>query len=164
MPVLDIDGLIFTFPDGWDAGKFDDWAFYRQQFSRQGNGLKAVDAIAVDPHRCIFLIEVKDYRHPETEKPSQLPSAIADKVIHTLAAMLPAKIHAVVPEERRLAERALKCVSLRVVVHVELPERHRPVVDLADLRQKLAQLLRAIDAHPKIVSMRDLKGMQWTVA
>lgn len=164
MPVLDIDGLIFTFPDNWGASKFDEWIFYRQHFSRQGNGLKAVDAIAVDPSRCVFLIEVKDYRHPGTEKPSQLPAAIANKVIHTLAAMLPAKIHASVPEEKHLAEQVLKCISLRIIVHIELPQRHRPVVDLADVKQKLTQLLRAIDAHPKIVSMQDMKGMQWTVA
>lgn len=163
MPVLDIDGLIFTFPASWTATKFDEWAFYRNQFSRQSNGIKAVDAIAVGPGHCAFLVEVKDYRHPETEKPSELPAAIAIKVLHTLAAMLPAKLHAS-GDEQRVAAAVLKAIVLRVVVHIELPPRHIPVVDLADVKQKLQRLLRAVDAHPKVVSMKDMKGLAWTVA
>lgn len=164
MPVLDIDGLTFTFPEDWDAQKYDEWVFYRNQFSRQRNGIKAIDALAIDPAKCAFLIEVKDYRHPDTERPSELPAAIATKVFDTLAAMIPAKLHATEKNERELAAAIVKCSSIRVIAHVELPQRHIPAVDVADLKQKLAQLLRAVDAHPKVVSMRDLKGMKWTVA
>lgn len=164
MPVLDIDGLTFTFPVDWKAQKFDEWSFYRNQFAKQRNGIKAIDALAIDPDKTAFFIEVKDYRHPETEKPSQLPAAIATKVLDTLAAMLPAKLNATEKEEKELAAAILKCVSLRVIAHIELPPRHIPVVDPADVKQKLGQLLRAVDAHPKIISMNDLKGMKWTVA
>lgn len=163
MPVLDIDGLTFSFPEGWDAQKFDEWSFYRNQFGKQRNGIKAVDALVVDPEKCAFFIEVKDYRHPDTEKPSELPAAIAAKVLDTLAAMIPARLHAAEKDEKALAAAVLKCRSLRVVAHIELPQRHIPVVDLADVKQKLGQLLRAVDAHPKVVSMRDLKGLKWTV-
>lgn len=164
MRVLDIDGLTFTFPDGWDADKFDDWNFYRNHFSRQGNGIKAVDAVAIAPNKRAFLIEVKDYRRPDTEKPSQLAAAIASKVLSTLAALLPAKLNASDPEEKRLAAAIIKCVSLHVVAHIELPVSHRPAVDPADLKQKLRQLLRAVDAHPKVVSMQNMQGVGWTVA
>lgn len=164
MQVLDIDGLTFTFPENWNAQKYDEWVFYRQQFAKQRNGIKAVDAIAIDPDRCAFLIEVKDYRHPDTEKPSQLPAAIAAKVLDTLAAMIPAKLHATEQTEKKLAAAVVKCSSVRVIAHVELPQRHIPAVDVADLKQKLGQLLRAVDAHPKVVSMSDLKGMKWSVA
>lgn len=163
MPVLDIDGLIFTFPDDWNADKFDDWTFYRNHFSRQGNGIKAVDAVAIGPNKAAFLIEVKDYRHPDTEKPSQLAAAIAAKVLSTLAALLPAKLNATDPDEKRLAAAMLKCVSLHVVAHIELPPSHRPAVDLADLKQKLRQLLRAVDAHPKVVSMQNMQALGWNV-
>jgi len=163
MPVLDIDGLTFTFPAHWTVSKFDEWNFYRNHFVKQIAGIKAVDAIAIDPDHCVFLVEVKDYRHPETEKPSELPAAIANKVLHTLAAMLPAKLYAL-DDEKRVASAVLKAATLRVVIHIELPRRHLPVVDLADVRQKLERLLRAVDAHPKIVSMRDMKGLTWTVA
>lgn len=163
MKALDIDGLTFSFPEDWDAQKYDEWGFYRNQFSKQGNGIKAIDALAIDPDNCAFLIEVKDYRHADTEKPSQPPAAIAAKVLDTLAAMIPAKLNATEQREKELAAAILKCASMRVVAHVELPQRHMPVVNAADLKQKLAQLLRAVDAHPKVVSMRDPKGMKWTV-
>lgn len=164
MQVLDIDGLVFTFPDEWKADKFDDWTFYRGHFARQRDGIKAVDAIAIGPNKTAFMIEVKDYRHPDTEKPSQLPSAIADKVLFTLAALLPAKLNATDPNEKRLAAAMLKCISLHVVAHIELSPRHRPVVDPADLKQKLRQLLRAVDAHAKVVSKQNMQGVGWTVS
>lgn len=53
--------------------------------------------------------------------------------------------------------------SLRVVAHIELPQSHRGVGDLADIKQKLAQLLRAVDAHPKVVSMSKMQGLEWVV-
>lgn len=163
MPQLNIDGLTFTFPPGWQASKYDEWSFYRNQFAKQGNGIKAVDALALGSVNEAYLIEVKDYRHPDTEKPSQLPDAIANKVLHTLAAMLPAKLKANVPAEQQLAAAILGCVSLQVIAHIEQPQRHRPVVDLADIKQKLRQLLRAVDAHPKVVSMSNMGSMAWSV-
>ena len=164
MVTIAIDGLIFTFPPDWQASKFDEWSFYRNQFSKQFNGIKAVDAIAIAPDRSAFLVEVKDYRHPGTEKPSQLPQAIANKMLHTLAALLPAKLHAAEPLEKALAAAMLNCASLQIVAHIELPPRHIPVVDLADLKQKLKQLLRAVDAHPKIVSTQNMCKLLWMVA
>lgn len=164
MPQLNIDGLTFTFPQGWQASKYDEWSFYRNQFARQSNGIKAVDALALSPENAAFLIEVKDYRHPDAEKPSQLPNAIASKVLYTLAAMLPAKLNANERLEKQMSTEILGCASLRVVVHIEQPQRRHPVVDLADVKQKLCQLLRAVDAHPRMVSMSNMGGMAWSVA
>lgn len=163
MPSLNVDGLTFTFPTGWEASKYDEWSFYRNQFSKQGNGIKAVDVLALEPTHTAFLVEVKDYRHPNTERPSQLAEAIADKVIHTLAAMLPAQVNANDPAEKLLASSILRCTQLRVVAHVEQPQRHQPVVDLADIKQKLKRLLRAVDGHPKVTSMGSMGNITWTV-
>lgn len=127
------------------------------------SGIKAVDAIAVSNIGVAFLIEVKDYRHPDTEKPSELPAAIAWKVLHTLAAIVPAKLKANNTAEQALADALTACDSLRVIAHVELPQSHRGVVDLADIKQKLAQLLRAVDAHPKVVSTSKMQGLEWVV-
>lgn len=160
---LQVETLTFTFPAGWHASKYDDWSFYRQQFSRQSNGIQAIDVLAREPNGTAYLIEVKDYRHPDTEKPSQLPQAIANKVLMTLAAMLPAKLNANDPSERAMAKAVLTCLKLRVVAHIELAQAHHPAVNLADLKQKLAQLLRAVDAHPKVVSKNDMSGLGWTV-
>lgn len=163
MPTLDIDGLQFNFPDDWKVSKYDDWTFYRNHFSKQGPGIKAVDAIALSPGKDAYLIEVKDYRHPETEKPSGLAEAVANKVLYTLAAMLPARLHAL-GEEKTLAKDMLRCSGLQVVLHVELPSGHRQsLVDLADIKQKLKTLLRAVDTNPKIVSIQMPRNTAWTV-
>lgn len=165
MPLLDIDGLHFHFPQTWQATKYDDWVYYRQHFVRQMEGIKGVDILAINSNKEAFLVEVKDYRHPDTVKPSDLPYKVCNKVLYTLAALLPTRLHANDPAEQQFAAVLLQCQSLRVVLHVELPPRHRPVVDLADLRQKLKQLLRAVDPHVKVVSkgkMHDL-GLVWTV-
>jgi hypothetical protein len=164
MLTLNIDGLTFIFHQTWQASKYDEWSFYRNQFAKQDDGLKAVDALALSDMGEAFFIEVKDYRHPETEKPSQLPEAIAKKVLHTLAAMLPAKLHGNDPAEQHLATGILACASLKVIAHIEQPQNHRPMVDLADIKQKLRKLLRAVDAHPKVVSMARMGDLDWTVA
>ncbi|MDR5818391.1 hypothetical protein QCE62_32740 [Caballeronia sp. LZ033] len=163
MPTLNVDGLTFTFPQTWQVSKYDEWSFYRLSFARQGEGIKAIDVLAITETNVAFFIEVKDYRHPDTEKPSHLPEAIASKVLHTLAAMLPAKLRANVDSERQLASAILACDSLSVIAHLEQPQNHRPVVDPADIQQKLRRLLRAVDAHPKVVSKSNLRGLNWTV-
>jgi len=164
MTVLDVDGLNFTFPAGWTASKFDEWIFYRNHFAKQRAGVKAVDIVALNPAKDAFLIEVKDYRHPDTVKPSGLAEAITGKIMDTLAAMLPARLLANDPDERNIAAAILKCKSLHVVIHIEQPQKHQPIVDVADLKQKLKQTLRAVDSSPKIVSMVAMRGMQWEVS
>ncbi len=164
MTAIKVEKLTFTFPSDWQASKYDDWSFYRNQFGCQSPGIQAVDLLVRDANDTAYLIEVKDYRHPDTETPSELPKAIANKVLMTLAAMLPARLNGNDPDERAMAHAVLTCQRLRVIAHIELPQAHRPVVNRADLKQKLAQLLRAVDAHPKVVSMNDMSGLSWHVA
>jgi hypothetical protein len=163
MTTLHIDGLDFHFPDGWLASKYDEWSFYRNHFVKIDNGIKAVDALAVSTGNDVFLIEVKDYRHPETTKPSELPRALADKVLHTLAAMLPARLNANDPKEQQLAAAILACHTFSVVLHIEQSATRKQIVDLADLKQKIRPLLKAIDRRFKIVSMSNMQGLAWTV-
>jgi hypothetical protein len=57
MPVIkSVDGLTFTFPDGWEVEKYDDWKYYRSHFSKQMDGIKAVDLLALGPGRVAYLI------------------------------------------------------------------------------------------------------------
>ena len=163
MPTLPIERLEFHFPATWQASKYDDWSFYRNQFVKQDDGIKGVDALALSSNNEAFLIEVKDYRHPETEKPSELPAAVTGKVLDTLAAMLPARLLANDPTERQLAAAILNSSALKVVLHLENPQHHRRVVDPADIRQKLRRLLRAVDPHLKVVSMNNMQSVAWTV-
>jgi len=165
MPVVrQVENLTFTFPDGWEAEKFDDWSFYREHFSRQMNGIKAVDLLAKGPDGVAYFIEVKDYRHPGTIKPTGLADAIAQKVLMSLAALLPAKYRASNPIEQRLAASILACSDFKVIAHLELPQAHKPVIDPADIKQKLRQRLAAIDGHVKVVSMQKTQNLAWIVS
>lgn len=163
MPIEHVENITFTFPDNWQSGKYDDWIFYRGHFSRQFNGIKAVDLLAIGPDQVAYLIEVKDYRHPDTEKPTQLAQAIANKVLMSLAALLPAKHRANELNERELATAFLNCSDFKVVAHLEQPRGHSPVIDPADIKQKLRQLLRSVDPHVKVVSSTNMQNLGWTV-
>jgi hypothetical protein len=163
MAAIDVDGLTFTFPRNWEVSKYDEWTFYRKHFLALSDRVAAVDVLAVSPQGDAYLIEVKDYRHPDTERPTRLPDAIANKVLCTMAAILPAKLRANDAAEQSLSKHVLGCQSLSVVLHVEQPRAHLPVVDLADLKQKLKAKLRAVDPHPKIVSMAKMQNLPWNV-
>ena len=59
--------LTFSFPDQCEAGKYDDWAFYRNQFQSAAGGSKAVDVLCL-ADGVAWLVEIKDYRqHPRTK-------------------------------------------------------------------------------------------------
>lgn len=164
MTEIKVERLSFSFPEGWDASKYDDWSFYRDKFLKQFNGIAAVDIIALNTEGDVYLIEAKDYRHPKTQKPSEVPLVIAHKVVMTLAAMLPASLHASDENEKRIAKSVLGCKNIRVVAHIELSHKCKFKIVQAHIKQKLGQLLRAVDTHPKVVSMSDMKGLQWHVA
>lgn len=53
--------LAFRFPDNCQASKYEDWAFYRNQFQAIAKGSKAVDFVCVTDAAC-WLVEIKDYR------------------------------------------------------------------------------------------------------
>jgi hypothetical protein len=168
MPTLSVDGLDFEFEDTWTVGKFDDWTFYRKQFSRMWNGIKSIDLLAYDPHaRTLWLIEVKDYRsHPRT-KVISLADEVAHKVFDTFAALLPAAANATVAEEKKLARESLASKRIRVVLHLEQPAKTstlRPrAIDPANVRQELKRLLKPIDPHVLVAESRQLGSLAWTV-
>ncbi len=162
----EVDGVTFTFSHGWQVTKFDDWSFYRNQYSRMHDGIKALDLLAQDTAKCLWLIEVKDYRqHPRT-KPSALDQEVAAKIENTLAALMPARCNAI-SAEAKLAQQLLSSKRLRVVLHLEQPAKHsrlRPrAINLADVQQKLRQRLKPIDAHPLVTESLDMQGVPWVV-
>lgn len=56
----------FEADDGSLATQYDTWSFYRNQFINVAGGTKAVDFIYIDQSdKTCWLIEVKDYRHPD---------------------------------------------------------------------------------------------------
>ncbi|EGV20694.1 hypothetical protein [Thiocapsa marina] len=168
MQRLEIDGLTFDFPDGWRVGRYDNWRFYRNHFGKMWHGIKALDALAVETEssRTAWLIEVKDYRSHDRTKPSALSEEVARKLFDTLSAILPAKLNAAEPDEKRLAQAVCGARRLRVILHLEQPtkrSRLRPhAINPADVQQQLRRLIKPIDAHPRVVS-RQTAGLPWQV-
>ena len=103
MQSFQVDSLTFHFPNSWQVGKYDEWSFYRNQFYKMWDGIKAVDLIAIE-NGVVWLIEAKDYRQHRRTKTIHIADEVADKVFCTLAAILPAKINASDPSGSRCAQ------------------------------------------------------------
>lgn len=159
--------LMFEFPTQ-DALKYDDSLFYRKHFINECS----TDNAAVDFLYCkgdtSWLIEVKDYRCHPRKNPSDLAKDVARKVRDTLAGVAVARLAVIDTATQAMAERFLKGNHYRVVLHLEQPKHpsrlnptlYRP----ADLVDKLKQLVRAVDVHPKVVDMTDCgKYCPWSV-
>lgn len=162
--------LVFDFKtdDESCATQYDEWSFYRKQFIGVTSGTKAVDFIYVDKTQSItWLIEVKDYRHADTQpiKPSELSTAVAQKVRDSLAGLAVARCNANDLAEREFSQDALSTSRLRVVLHMEQTQPSHRFINPADMRLKLKQQLKAVDAHPEVVNQYKLKdNMRWNVA
>jgi hypothetical protein len=164
---VEVDGLAFEFPDDWIPTKYDEWSFYRDHFIKVRDGIKAIDVLAVAPDGGAWLIEAKDYRANPRTKPSEPSDEVVQKVLDTLAALLPARLHPAKAEEQRLASAVLRAPRLRVVLHLEQPKKQSRLfpraIDPAHVEQKLRQRLRPIDAHPKVTESGAMRGVPWQV-
>lgn len=159
--------LEFTFPTGWTVEQYDRWPFYRNRFLSVGGASKAVDIIAQQPHGLVlWLIEVKDYRGHPRRKDSDVWEEVALKARDTLAGLFAAKVdenHG----EQSIATAVLGSRRLRVVLHLEQPATSsklfpRPF-DLSKVQQKMRQLVKASDAHPRVVETVTSGHLPWTV-
>lgn len=165
--ILKVDRLRFEFPDGWIASQYDDWSFYRNQFIRVRDGIKAVDIVAVDDAGTAWFIEAKDYRRQRRTKTIDLADEVAQKICDTLAALLPARLNANDSEECEMAGALLRAKRLRVVLHLEQPRRHSKLfpraIDPAAVLQKLRSSVRAIDPRPLVVEREKMGRLRWVV-
>lgn len=167
MPEITEGQLRFDFPADWEASKFDEWSFYVNQFQSVCGGVKAVDVIAVKPNVCLWLIEAKDYRQHHRTKTIDLAEEIAVKARDSLAAILAAQTYANDADEKRIARRAVRCPRIRIVLHLEQPLKHSKLfprsIDPAKVKQRLKQLLKAIDPHPLVLEIGRMQGVAWSV-
>jgi len=163
---VEVDGIIFDFPDSWQVSKYDNWAFYRHHFSTMLDGIKGVDLIAI-ARQDIWLIEVKDYRQSRRTKAQDLAEEVTEKVLYTIAAMLPAKINASDKSEANFARKVLQGKQLQVVLHLEQPETHSRLfpraINPVDVQQKLRRLIKPIAPHPKVVESTRMQSVPWSV-
>ena len=167
MTEIEEGGLRFSFPDHCEAGKYDDWAFYRKQFQSVADGLKAVDIVCV-AEDAAWLIEVKDYRRHERTKPSGLDVELAGKVRDTLAGLAAASANADCQEERTLARRALAKHRWRVALHLEQPLVSSPLrrspFNVASVLAARGRKLKAVDPHPLVLDREIHRSdIPWTV-
>ncbi|MYD86787.1 MAG: hypothetical protein F4018_01875 [Acidobacteria bacterium] len=168
MPSLQEGELTFDFPDeGSEVAKYDEWSFFRNQFQTVCGRAGGVDFIFVE-HQRTWLIEVKDYRHHRRTKVADLAGEIAAKVRDTLAGLAACRCNANDTDEQHVSDRALSTPAIGVVLHLEQPARHSKlfprVADPADLTQRLKQLLKPVDPHPRVVDRLSLHpSMRWTV-
>lgn len=169
MQEIDEGRLRFSFPDNTLVSKYDDWSFYRNQFNSAFGGSKAIDLIHVDGNQT-WLIEIKDYRTDRRTKVVGMGDEIAFKVRDTLAGLAAARCCASDNDEKKIAKKALKTNSIRVILHLEQPQKPSRLfpraVDPSHVLLKLKQLLKAVDAHPRVVDKKTLdqwNDMNWTV-
>lgn len=167
MPAITEGELTFAFADGWLAEKYDEWSHYRNQFNSVCGGTKAIDMLAIEPQGCCWLLEVKDYRRHRRTKTINLAEEVARKVRDTLAGLVSAQFHANDAGEMAAARRALRSKGIRVVLHLEQPTKPSRLfpraIDPADIRQRLRQLIKAIDPHPLVVETTRMGRIPWEV-
>jgi hypothetical protein len=190
MPSIAVGSLTFDFPNGWRVDQLDEWAYYRNQFQGLGNNvrmacsrcsaelrcqgcemartasMKCCDLVAVHGATA-WLIEVKDYRQNRRTKAIDLPDEIALKARDSVAVLLGAKMRANDDAERELAGQAVGCQALRLVLHLEQPVTGSKLfpraIDPSKVLQRLKQLVKALDPHPAVAEVNEMRGLPWTV-
>ncbi|MCD4726225.1 MAG: hypothetical protein K8R46_01070 [Pirellulales bacterium] len=190
MPTIIEKQLKFEFPNNWEATKFDEWSFYRRQFQKLGSarlncsqceasircaecknrnvaGTKGVDFFAIEPGSICWHVEVKDYRKTRKSNFVFLADEVALKVRDTLACLVVAQINANDDGEKQIAKDAVRSSRHRIVLHLEQPTTgrsfHSTKTRLANVLQRLMQLVKSIDPHPLVVDMTMLDKVGWTV-
>lgn len=148
----DVDGMRLTMPAGWWIWEYDKSDFHQMQFQNFAGGVKAMDAIALDPTQTLWLIELKDYRRNRRRKPSSVFAEVADKARDTLAGLAVAHVSAKVLRERSLAQQALGYKQIRVALQLaQSAQPHRlfpQVVESADADIQLRRAVKQVDAKP----------------
>lgn len=167
MSRIEEGALRIKFPKKWAVSQYDRWVFF-DRFKSACGGNKGVDVIALDgSRRTLWLLELKDYRQHRREKDISIWDEFAMKVRDTLAGLFAAACSA--PEdEQAFARECLQASVLTAVLHLERPAHPSRLFgalpEQADLQLKLRQLLKPIDAHPRVVSIESpMSGSPWSV-
>jgi hypothetical protein len=165
---MNVDGIDFHFPQGWETAEYDKWRFYRKQFQDAVVGHKGVDVIAINNRNTLWLIELKDYRKHPRNKIIDLAEEVALKVRDTLAGLMAAASNAV-DEEKKFAKNCLKAEKIRIALQLEQPQKHSKLFPRAikpiDVEQKLKKMVKPIDAHPIVTEgQKPRPGIEWQVS
>ena len=160
--------LTFSFPNGCEAIKYDDWTFHRMRFYQVAGGSKAADILCLDGD-VAWLIEIKDFRRSEKPIPSKLSKVVAIKIRDTLSGLAAAYANADDEAEKDFARRAIETGAWRVVLHLEQPGEpaglFQKPISLANMRMALRQnkRLKAVDPNLLVMDMESLADVPWSV-
>lgn len=160
--------LQFDFP--FDAISFDNTIYYRKHFMQIQKGVKAIDILAIKGNRN-YMIEIKDYTHPNTEELSQIQliEDIVKKIICSLSTIYPMALNANNEDEKDISIKFLKNSELFIIFHIEIPPPRRGLSQsryrLSNIQTKLRERLKSITSksHIKVVSKDNLKNLPWSV-
>ncbi len=164
--------LTFSFPNGCEVSKYDDWTFYQKRFQSVAGRSKAADFLCLADgvawliEVVAWLIEVKDYRQRQGPLPSDLVDKVAIKIRDTLSGLATAYANAD-GDEKGFARRAIETGAWRVVLHLEQPDEdtrlRQKAINPADVRLKLRQSLKAVDPHLVVMDMGTQANVPWNV-
>lgn len=175
MPDLDVDGSVFSFEDGWEVTKYDEWPYFRNVLDPikdpKDRGLHGCDIVALDGDG-LWFVEAKDYSRKDAKAPHDLVAVVAEKVMDTLAGL-----HAGTRDEHdhsQFCRRAVRARRLYVVLRIDLPDAQphaakgrqvKAVTTMADYRQALRKKLRrVVNGRIRVVTGReDSPVVPWTV-
>lgn len=150
---INIDGSLFTFPDGWDIEKLDEWS-EQKRLTRPPFQSIGCDFVALKEGE-IWLVEVKDYSFPGATVASDLAEIVGLKVFHSLA-ILHAVAHWGTGKHQRFSRKALNATSATVCLAIELPDKGRKQIALATpityLKEELRKVARLMGANRPVVS------------
>jgi len=163
--IIEEGKLQFDFPLPFNAIKFDDTIYYRNHFMKIQEGIKAIDILAITNSEN-YMIEVKDYTHPETEQLSQIQliEDIIKKIICSLSAIYSMSLKANSQDEKDITNNFLKNEELHIVFHIEIPPPRRGLVQsryrLSNIQTKLRDRLKSITSKSniKVVSKANLQN------
>lgn len=159
--------VVWTWNHGVQYIKYDELAFYRNQFhAKSGGDAKAIDFVVIDGAGCLWLIEAKDYTfEPRSDAKVHVWIEAALKARDTLAGLRAAAANAE-NDEQSFAIASLVPKNVRLVLHLEQPKNpnknYGKILDLRDVRKKLKQAAKAIDPHPLVVDCATPHQAPWT--
>ena len=162
--------LTFDFPLPFNAISFDDTVYYRNHFMKIQEGIKAIDILTITNSEN-YMIEVKDYTHPETQQLSQIQliEDIIKKIICSLSTIFPMSLKANNQVEKDIAINFLENTELYIIFYIEIPPPRRGLSQskykLSNIQTKLRDKLKSITnkSNIKVVSKNNLKNLPWSV-
>ncbi|MFT3943048.1 MAG: hypothetical protein QM705_04390 [Ancrocorticia sp.] len=149
---LDIDGTLFSFPDGWDVEVFDKWPQYD---SVKSWGAKGCDVL-VFAQSMLWIIEVKDYTYPNANQPEDLPRTVGLKALNTMGLLYALQRNLADSAASQFARSSAMSETINLVLHIEVKDggrKGRQVKSLlAPLRQKLGKTQKALGLSKSFVT------------